>query len=153
MIDLGYVNGKRKRKMLSGKTRKEVAEKLKAAQAALQRGENLAPVRQTMQHFLDGWLEEVIKPNVKAKTHESYSQMVRLYIVPHIGGRQLANLAPGHVQNMLNALRESGRGDGSGLSPRTVQYVRAVLRQALELAVDRLSMGSCHDDMNHPLNK
>ncbi len=29
VVDLGYVNGKRKRKYIYGKTRKEVAEKLK----------------------------------------------------------------------------------------------------------------------------
>lgn len=31
MIDLGIANGKRKRRVIYGKTRKEVAEKLKAA--------------------------------------------------------------------------------------------------------------------------
>jgi integrase len=49
MLDLGFIGGKRKRKMLYGRTRKEVAEKLKAAQAALQQGVNIAPERQTVQ--------------------------------------------------------------------------------------------------------
>lgn len=135
MIDLGYVNGKRKRKMLYGKTRKEVAEKLKSAQAALQQGKNIAPERQTVQQFLDTWLEQVIKPRAKDKTYDSYAQIARLYIVPHLGARQLAQLRAEHVQALLNELLVSGGNHDQGLAPRTVKYVRTILQQALDLAV------------------
>lgn len=135
MLDLGCVGGKRKRKMLYGRTRKEVAEKLKAAQAALQQGVNIAPERQTVHQFLEAWLEQVIRPRAKDKTYQSYAQIVRLYLVPQLGARQLAHLKPDHVQAVLNDLLHTGGRTNQGLAPRTIQYVRAVLQQALDLAV------------------
>jgi integrase len=55
----------------------------------------------------------------------SYAQLIRLHIKPALGKRTLAHLSPQDVQGLLNQkLKE-------GLSPRTVQYLRAVLRRAL----------------------
>lgn len=44
VVDLGYVNGKRKRKPLYGKTRKEVAEKLKVCCGTSSKGCRLPPL-------------------------------------------------------------------------------------------------------------
>ena len=66
---------------------------------------------------------------MRPKTHASHAQIVRLHLTPALGRHQLAKLAPEHVQAMMNdKLAE-------GLSPRTVQYARAVLRQALNQAL------------------
>jgi hypothetical protein len=51
-VDLGLVNGKRKRKVIYGKTRKEVADKLKALHRDQAAGINLTPQQQTVKHFL-----------------------------------------------------------------------------------------------------
>ncbi len=55
-IDLGWVDGKRKRKYIYGKTRKEVSEKLKVVLRDQQRGVPIAAERQTVAHFLNTWL-------------------------------------------------------------------------------------------------
>ena len=44
-VDLGVVNGKRKRKMVYGKTRKEVAEKLKVVQRDRAAGQLFGPLK------------------------------------------------------------------------------------------------------------
>lgn len=134
-VDLGIVNGKRKRKVLYGATRRAVAEKLKVLQREIDAGLNLLSERQTVKQFLENWLEQTIKPRRKAKTYHRYEQMVRLHLVPHLGHHQLGKLAPEHVQAMLNTLGEPGKNGGRTLAPRTVQYVRAVLRQALNQAL------------------
>lgn len=128
-LDLGIVNGKRKRQTLYGKTRKEVAEKLTKSQHDRQQGLPIAVARQTVGQFLDRWLEDVVRPTVRAKTLHSYAQMVRLHLKPALGHHQLAKLTPQHVQAMLNEKLNSG------LSPRTVQYLRAILRRALGQAL------------------
>lgn len=128
-IDLGFVNGKRKRKVIYGKTRKDVAEKLKALQREQLQGVNLAAEPLTLSAFLDRWLAEVVAVRNRPRTHASYSDTVRLYIKPHLGATLLAKLAPEQVQAMLNALSPQG------LSPRTVAYTRAVLRKALNHAL------------------
>jgi integrase len=134
-VDLGFVNGKRRRKVIYGKTRKEVADKLKALHRDQAAGQALVTDRQTLEYYLDRWLETAVNPHRRVKTANSYEQIVRLYLKPHLGKVQLAKLTPEHVQTMLNALLLNGSVDAKPLSARTVQYVRAVLRRALNQAL------------------
>lgn len=134
-VDLGFVNGKRRRKVIYGETRKEVADKLKALHRDQLSGQTIVTERQTVAQFLDRWLETVVNPHRRAKTASSYEQIVRLYLKPHLGRLQLEKLSPEHVQTMFNALLLTGGSDGQPLSARTVQYVRAVLRRALNQAL------------------
>ncbi|MDP9367447.1 MAG: site-specific integrase [Chloroflexota bacterium] len=128
-VHLGYLDGKRRRKVIYGKTRREVAEKLKVVLREQQQGLPVALERQTVAQFLHRWLEDVVGPSVRPRTSESYAQLVRLHLVPTLGRHQLNKLEPQHVQAMMNRKLESG------LSPRTVQYIRAVLRRALGQAL------------------
>lgn len=128
MIELGIVNGKRKRKYLYGDTRKEVAEKLKQLLNQQQQGVNIDPERLTVAEFLDRWLEQVIKPHRRPRTYSSYADTVRLYLKPRVGHHQLTKLTAIHVQTMINDMAASG-------STRIAQYARGVLQQALNRAV------------------
>ena len=118
-----------KRKSLYGKTRKEAQDKLRTAFRDLDAGVDLSAGRQTVGQFLDRWLADVVKPTVRPKTHHSYAQLVRLHLKPALGHHQLGKLTPQHVQAMMSAK------SSSGLSPRTVQYIRAVLRRSLGQAL------------------
>lgn len=124
-IDLGYVNGRRKRKAFYGKTRREVVEKLKKALADHQQGTLALDERQTVGQFLTHWLENVARPSVRPRTYASYAQLIRVHILPHLGRVPLARLTAQQVQAFLNARH------GAGLSARTVQYLHAILRRAL----------------------
>ncbi|HEY3228826.1 MAG TPA: site-specific integrase, partial [Roseiflexaceae bacterium] len=128
-VDLGYVNGRRKRKYLYGETRKEVSEKLKAVQAAQLAGVHLDIERQTVAQFLERWLSEVVSRRNKIRTVDGYTQIVRQHLIPHLGRRQLTKLTPEHVQAMLNTLASEGR------AYNTVRNVRAVLRRVLNQAM------------------
>jgi integrase len=128
-VDLGCVNGKRRRKTLSARSRKEVAEKLKKVLREQQQGLPIHADRQTVGQYLDTWLTEVIKSSVRPKTYRSYEGIVRIHLSPVLGRFQLAKLTPQHVQQLLNAKR------AAGLAPRSVQYLRDVLRNALGQAM------------------
>lgn len=133
-VSLGYQIGtdgkpKRVRKSFYGKTRKDVSTKLTKALEDHRQGLPVAVERQTVGQFLDRWLADVVKPSVRPKTYHSYAQLVRLHLIPALGHHQLATLAPQHVQRMMNDKL------AAGLSPRTVQYLRAVLRRALGQAL------------------
>lgn len=128
-VNLGYQEGKLRRKYVYGKTRAEVAEKLTAALRDQQQGVPIATERQTVTQFLDRWLEDCVKPSVRPKTFTSYSQLVRIHIKPELGHIQLFKLSPQQVQGFLNDRLKKE------LSPRTVQYIRAVLRKALGQAL------------------
>jgi integrase len=124
-VDLGFVNGKRRRKVIYGKTRKEVADKLKALHRDQAAGINIATGRQTVKAFLERWLE-VSKQRNKTRTYEGYERIVALYLVPHLGHIVLNKLTPEHVQTMIDKL---------ALAPNTVRNIRAVLRRALNQAL------------------
>jgi len=132
-ITLPGTGGKRKR--FYGDTQREVREKLTALHHDLNQGLPVVTERQTVAQFLDAWLADVVKSTVRPKTYESYTQVVRLYLAPSLGRHQLAKLEPQHVQAMMNAMGARAEEDGGPLSPRTVQYARAVLRRALGKAL------------------
>jgi integrase len=128
-INLGYVNGKRDRTIVYGKTRKEVAEKLKVLLRDQQQGLVVRSETQSVAQYLDGWLRDVVKPSVKPMTFKSYVEVVQMHLKPALGRHRLSKLTPQHVQEMMNAKLEAS------LSPQTVVYIRGVLRNALNQAL------------------
>lgn len=128
-VDLGYVNGKRKRKQIYGKTRKEVAEALKVLLRNQQQGLDITVERQTVGEFLTRWLADIVEPGKCPATYRAYAYVSRTHLIPALGHVQLAKLTPQHVQAMLRAKREAG------LSPISVKQLRDVLRNALNQAV------------------
>lgn len=118
-----------KRKSYYGKSRSEARDKLKSAQRELDDGIDLAAPKQTLAQFLDRWLADVVKPTLAPKTHASYAEICRVHLVPTLGHIQLAKLTAQDVARLLRTKSDSG------LSPRSVQYIRAVLRIALNRAV------------------
>jgi integrase len=128
VLNLGWKDGKRDRRYFYAPTRAAVAEKLTEALGRRQRGLPADVRRQTVAQFLAAWLEEDVKPTREPKTYESYESTVRLHIVPDLGRHQLAKLEPQHVRALLR------QKEAAGLSPRSVQYIRVVLRVALNQA-------------------
>ena len=81
-----------------------------------------------VQNFPDTTFDSA-KPTVRPRTYESYHHIVNAHITPTLGKTSLTKLAPSQVRNLLNTKT------AAGLSPRTVQYIRAVLRLALGQAL------------------
>ncbi len=128
-LSVGFSQGKRSRRWVYGRTRAEVGAKLRSVILAHEQGLLVSPGRLTVQQFLTRWLSETVEPKVRPRTFASYAQLCRLHIYPTLGPVSLRKLGPQQIQTLLNALQRSG------LSPRTVQYVRAVLRSGLAQAL------------------
>src|SRR4051812_32407019 len=86
------VQGKPKRKTFTAGTRHEVKEQLAKALNDQRLGIPIASDRVTISRFLEDWLEQVVKPSVKPKTHRTYADLVRLHIEPAIGSYLLTKL-------------------------------------------------------------
>jgi integrase len=82
----------------------------------------------TLYAFLTTWHQTCVAPHRKPSTSESYEQVMRCYIVPHLGTMVIADLTPFDVQAWINTLTNQ-------VSARTVEYARAVLRRALNQAL------------------
>jgi integrase len=72
VIDLGIINGQRKRKYIYGETRKAVQEQLRALQREQEAGVRLDAARQSLKQFLEYWLEQSVVPQRRPKTIHSY---------------------------------------------------------------------------------
>ena len=127
-VDLGIVNGKRRRKYVYGKTRKEVAEKLKALHTQQQQGVKLAGGTKTVEQHLAWWLEHVVRAERSSSTYVTYESLIRVHIVPTIGAIKLRDLTAERCQELWNALKTT-------LAPRSIKSCRAIVVTALELAV------------------
>lgn len=117
--------GKQVQASITGKTQKEVREKLLAAAVAVDAGTYAQPERMTVGQWLDIWAAEYLagrKPN----TVRVYRHNVKNHIKPALGAVRLPELRPHMVQRFVNGL---------ALSPASVRLAYKVLYQALKKAV------------------
>ena len=117
-----------KRKSAYGKSRADVRAKMDEALGKTKKGIDLKGEKQTLDHFLTAWLEEVAAPRLRPSTLKGYESYIRKHIAPALGHITLATLTPQDVQKFLNGCTKAK------LSPRTVQQIRAILRTALAQA-------------------
>ncbi len=138
--------GKQIRKTYTGKTQKEVREKMQAAAAAVQDGDFFEPSKMTVAQWLDLWLKEY-SADWKYKTKEKYEAVCRVHLKPALGASRLAKLTTPQIQSFYNELGRTGKvtkkkdKDGKEierkepLSPKSVRLVHGVLSKALNTAV------------------
>ena len=126
-LNLGWRAGKRVRSSFYGKTRREVQDKMQAAQNAMQQGLEPTRERLTVETFLGDWIEST-RTTVRASTWRRYEQIARQKLIPHLGHLPLHRLTPTHVEHMMRSLTEHGA------AVRSVLHARAVLRSALSRA-------------------
>lgn len=145
--------GRQKQQSFSGKTQKEVREKMQAALVALNNHEYQEPSKLTVGEWLEIWEREYLN-GVKPFTRINYSQHIKNHIRPALGNRKLQQLSGPDIQRFYNQLlREGGKirchdkdghilkKDGKQvyesvpLSAKTVKNIHGVLHKALEKAV------------------
>jgi integrase len=118
-----------RRKYLYGGSREEIRRKVGAALHAIDVGTMSEAHGVTVGDFLDQWLGEVVRPNVRPWTLKGYEVHVRLHLKPTLGKVQLDKLTPLRVQQLLNGKI------ATGMSPKSVRYIRGTLRTALNQAM------------------
>jgi integrase len=119
------VTGRRRRRKVTGRTKAEVQRKAAEVRRRMESGLPAADNKRSTGEYLDWWADNVLRGTVKPSTEGSYRGLIATHLVPNLGSVPLAKLAPSHVQTMLRTMEDAG------LSPRTRQYARAVLRRAL----------------------
>lgn len=141
--------GKPIQKSFSGKTQKEVREKMQAAAVSVNDGDFFEPSKVTLGKWLDVWTAEYMGDK-KYATQKTYKANVETHIKPALGSVKLAQLAPHNIQTFYNALLSSGctvpkRGEDGKLlkkdgkpiyeaapmSAKTVRNIHGTLTKAL----------------------
>ena len=125
--------GKQIQKSITGKTQKEVAQKLKELTAALDAGTYIAPNKTTVGQWLDTWQAEYLGA-VKLSTVSSYQATIKNHIKPGLGAIKLESLTTQNIQEFYNS-RLKGDEKREPLSPKTVKNIHGVLHKALHQAM------------------
>lgn len=138
VLDLGRDSaGKRRQKWHTVRgTKRDAQREMARLLHELNTGAYVEPTRITVGEYLARWLEDYARAKVAPKTFERYAEIIRLHLVPALGGTPLAKLQPLHVQRCYTEALKNGRKDGvGGLSAQTVLHHHRVLREALGHAV------------------
>ena len=147
------VTGKPVRRSFSGKTQKEVREKMQAAAVAVNDGDYFEPSKMTLARWLDIWLSEYTGDK-KFLTVKHYKAQAKTHIKPSLGTVKLSELKPPQIQAFYNELMRSGhkvpkydedgkivKKDGKTvyeqipMSAKSVRNIHGVLTKALSTAV------------------
>ena len=94
--------GKQIQRTIYGKTKKEVAQKLREATNEIDRGTHLDPCKLTIGEWLDIWAKEYLV-GVKEATAYTYKASIRNHIKPAMGAIRLDSLNPHTIQSFYNS--------------------------------------------------
>jgi integrase len=92
------------------------------------RGRKLDSSRQTLNQYLDCWLDLCAKPRLRAKSFKDYEGLLRRYVRPRLGPKALASISALEIQTLYRDLQVRS------LSARSIRYTNAVLRSAFKQA-------------------
>ncbi len=120
--------GKQIQKTITGKTQKEVSEKLRTATSCIDHGTYIAPSKMTVGEWLDIWCTTYLG-NIKPRTVEIYNCNIRIHIKPALGAIRLEELNAHTIQKFYNDC------SSKGLSPKSVKNIHGVLHRAIQQAV------------------
>ncbi|GAA3219454.1 site-specific integrase [Pseudonocardia petroleophila] len=149
-------DGTVRRQRVYGRTRREAFDKLAKIQQHSREGIPMPSESWTVDRYLAYWLEHVVRPSSKPKTHEGYEGIVRVHLAPTLGRKRIKSLQAADVRRLLlraanrcrcceegidSARPEKqrkccavGRCCGKFPGTRRLQQIHAVLRNALQSA-------------------
>lgn len=126
--------GKQKQHSITGKTQKEVLQKLKAATAAIDSGSYIEPSAMTVAQWLQSWSDNYLE-GIKPSTAYLYRRSIELYLTPNLGAVKLCALKTQQIQSFYNDLLRPGKKNAEPLSPKTIKNIHGILHKALQQAV------------------
>lgn len=130
VFDLPSTDGKRRQAKKRGfRTKSEAEEAMRAAIHAAQGGTRVVPTNVTVARFLNETWLPTVQHRIRPGTFDSYQKIVRLRIIPQIGGMSLQALDEPTVERWVAGL------SASGLSAKTVRNGHGVLSIALRDAL------------------
>lgn len=125
-VTLPSQGGKRRRKVLTGKTRDAVAAKLRDLNRELARTGDLTTSSPTLEKWVRTWLDTTGARTLKPNTLDSYRGSLERYVIPVIGKVRLDKLTPDHVQAVHDYVVTE-----RGLSSTTALQAHRVLAKTL----------------------
>jgi integrase len=115
-------------------TYKQAEQKLNEMLRGVDTSTFVSPSKQTVKEFLSAWIEH--KNDLGDKAKREYTYWLEKHIIPKLGLVKLGALSKLHIQKFYGSLLSDHH-----FSVSTMQYIHAVLRQALDVAVQDQLIG------------
>ncbi len=133
-FEAARIEGKRKQISKGGfRTKKEAIEAgTKALAEYNNAGISFTPSEISFSDYLDYWMENYAKPNVKYTTYIGYEKKIRLHIKPELGRYKLKALTPAILQEFINKKYTEG------YSRNTIAVFKGILSGSISYAVEPL---------------
>jgi integrase len=131
------LSGKPRQRSKGGfRTKKECQDALNDALGDLRKGTFVEPSRRTIARFLtEEWLPAVAAEGRRPGTVANYRIHVTAHIIPALGGIELQQLSPAHLNSFYRVLLSEGRRNGRPMAQKTVRNVHNILHRALQDAL------------------
>lgn len=101
----------------------------------------------TLNELCTEWIETYQKDNIKRQTYIKYKSIIKNYINPAIGDKEIAEFTRRDIQEFVNKLKQTkGSRTGKCLSPAIVNGTLTVLKLVFGYAVDFELLPSCPTD-------
>ena len=126
--------GKQIQRSITGKTQKEVAQKLRQITAEIDAKTYVAPCKLSVAEWMAVWAQDYLV-GIKASTAYLYKRTIELYIEPHLGHIRLDTLNAHTVQHFYNELAKPSKPEVAPLSAKSIKNIHGVLHKALKQAV------------------
>lgn len=137
--------GKQIQRTISGKTQKEVAQKMRQIIAEIDAGTYIMETNITVKQWLEKWQKNYLY-DVKPSTAYLYKREIELHIIPNIGEVKLKDLTPPMVQSLYNSLYKPEDESKKPLSAKSIKTTHGVLHKAIQQAI------ACNMIRSNPTN-
>ncbi len=129
--------GKRKRiKRAFQGNQREAKKEMTRLMHEFETGAYIETTQLNLKDYLERWVNDYAKINLRPKTYERYEDLIGQHITPALGRIELSKLRPMHLQQFYAHLLTNGRLNGrGGLAPATVRQCHRIIHRALEMAV------------------
>jgi integrase len=127
-VDLGWSGGRRIRKSVSAKTKKEAQRKFADLKRDVERGVVKAGSVVTVEAWLNHWLNTIASERIRPRTLQGYRSYANVWLIPYLGAHPLSKLTEDHVRSLYRTMKNNGKSDA------TRRQAHAILRRALVVA-------------------
>lgn len=128
-IELPPLNGKRRRKVVRRKNKKDLLAELDRLRGDLATRGDLPTAGQTVAQWFTYWVEQIAAREVRPNTLDGYRRTVNNHIIPAIGKVKLEKVTAAHIRRVHDGIL------AKGLSSTTALLAHRTMSVSLKIAV------------------
>lgn len=107
-VELPPKDGKRRKKIVTSKSKAEVLKKMAAVKKELERSGDLPTASQTLESWLTYWLDKVAAKRVRPTTLYTYRRQLETQVIPVLGKVRLDKLTQAHIRRLHDVMADAG---------------------------------------------